>query len=60
MGMPVVLPPPEAWAEQTFGAVQLGDRRRTRRAVALARALARRPEAALPSRPRTASSTPPR
>lgn len=49
MGMPLVLPPPEAWAEQTFGAVQLGDRRRTRRAVALARAMARRPDASLPA-----------
>ena len=40
---------PERWAAQTFGAARLGDRRRTRRVVALAAALARQPDASLPA-----------
>jgi len=39
---------PQVWAEATFGAVQLGDPRRTRRAVAIAQAMAREPGASLP------------
>lgn len=39
---------PDWWARQTFGPAQLGDRRRTRRAVATAAALAAQPTAALP------------
>lgn len=39
---------PDAWAEATFGAVQLGDPRRTRRLVQIAAALAARPDASLP------------
>src|SRR5215207_9175347 len=35
-----------AWAERTFGKVALGDRRRTRRLVQSAAAIARRPEKA--------------
>ena len=34
---------PHAWAEQTFGAVELGDRRRTRRLVAAAAQIATHP-----------------
>jgi len=34
---------PRAWAEQTFGAVELGDRRRTRRLVAAATQIATHP-----------------
>ena len=39
---------PCQWAEATFGTAQLGDPRRTRRAVAIAAALAREPGASLP------------
>ncbi len=39
---------PTAWAAFTFGGVQLGDQRRTRRAVQLAAALMRNPSASLP------------
>ncbi len=39
---------PRLWAEATFGTVQLGDPRRTRRAVAIAEALASEPGASLP------------
>lgn len=37
------------WAEDTFGAVRLGDRRRTRRAVKMASAIAQNPAASLPA-----------
>lgn len=40
---------PGVWAESTFGGVALGDRRRTRRTVALAAALAADPAASLPA-----------
>src|SRR5438128_1731248 len=33
----------EAWAVQQFGSVELGDKRRTQRAVEMAQAMARRP-----------------
>jgi transposase-like protein/transposase Tn5 family protein len=36
------------WAEQTFGSVCLGDRRRTQRAVTMAAAMAHNPAASLP------------
>jgi hypothetical protein len=36
------------WAQKTFGAVVLGDKRRTKRAVALATALAQNPGGSLP------------
>src|SRR5713226_9450124 len=39
---------PEVWAQRTFGAVRLGDERRTRRAVKLAEAIAREPQVSLP------------
>src|ERR1051326_8385789 len=39
---------PDQWAEQTFGQVQLRDRRRTRRAVKAASGMARDPAASLP------------
>src|SRR5262249_45645764 len=39
---------PRRWARETFGAAQLRDPRRTRRAVGLAAALLRRPKASLP------------
>jgi len=45
---PATLLSPLLWAEATFGSVQLGDPRRTRRAVAIAQALAREPGASLP------------
>src|SRR6266849_2173000 len=37
------------WAEQTFGAVRLGDQLRTERAVAMASAIAHDPAASLPA-----------
>jgi transposase-like protein/transposase Tn5 family protein len=39
---------PDAWAEQTFGRVELGDPRRTTRAVRVATALATHPPGSLP------------
>lgn len=39
---------PETWAEQHFGEVELGDRRRTRRAVQVAAQMARHPAASIP------------
>ena len=42
-----ILLEPRRWAEATFGSVQLGDPRRTRRAVAIAQALASEPNASL-------------
>lgn len=41
--------PPAEWAEQQFGEVELGDARRSRRAVILARQMARHPAASLPA-----------
>jgi hypothetical protein len=43
-----VIPEPRAWAEQHFGAVDLGDRRRSRRLIAAAAAIAARPEKPFP------------
>jgi hypothetical protein len=37
------------WAEQPFGAVRLGDQRRTERAVKMAQAIAHDPAASLPA-----------
>lgn len=48
MMSPSMLLSPLLWAEETFGGVQLGDPRRTRRAVAIAHALARETGASLP------------
>jgi hypothetical protein len=45
--MPIVLSPAE-WADRTFAAVDLGDRRRERRAVTLAARMMRHPAASLP------------
>src|SRR3954447_24449496 len=45
--MPVVADP-QAWAQQQFGAVDLGDRRRTRRLVRAAAPIARHPEQSFP------------
>lgn len=39
---------PAGWAEQQFGSAALGDARRTRRVVAMARAMAGNPRASLP------------
>ena len=39
----------QEWAEYTFGAVRLGDQRRTKRAVAMASAIAHDPAASLPA-----------
>jgi hypothetical protein len=39
----------EAWAEQNFGACQLGDRRRTKRAVTLAAQVASHPDGSTPT-----------
>ena len=44
---------PEQWAEQTFGQVQLQDRRRTRRAVKAAGAMVRDASASLPKQQHT-------
>ena len=41
--------PTAEWAEQQFGEVELGDARRRRRAVVLARQMARHPAASLPA-----------
>ncbi len=38
----------EQWAERTFGAAELGDQRRTRRLVAAAARMMRRPDASFP------------
>lgn len=43
-----ILLEPRQWAEATFGTAQLGDPRRTRRAVAIAAAVASEPGASLP------------
>jgi hypothetical protein len=43
---------PAEWAERTFAAVDLGDRRRERRAVTMAARMMRRPEASLPQQMR--------
>jgi hypothetical protein len=45
--MPIVMSPAQ-WADRTFAAVDLGDRRRERRAVALAGRMMRHPDASLP------------
>ncbi|MBF6615016.1 MAG: IS4 family transposase [Chloroflexi bacterium] len=45
---PSMLLSPQQWAEATFGSVELGDPRRTRRAVAMAQAMARDTTASLP------------
>src|SRR6266700_5039807 len=45
---PTLLLEPGLWAEAHVGTAQLGDPRRTRRAVAIAEALAREPGASLP------------
>src|SRR5437016_14510602 len=39
---------PQEWAQQTFGAAQLGDLRRTSRLVRLASQMAKAPQASLP------------
>jgi Transposase DNA-binding/Transposase Tn5 dimerisation domain/Transposase DDE domain len=44
---------PRHWARETFGAAQLHDLRRTQRAVGLAAALLRRPQASLPEQLRS-------
>jgi hypothetical protein len=48
---PLVVSPAE-WADRTFAAVDLGDRRRERRAVTLAACMMRRPDASLPQQVR--------
>jgi hypothetical protein len=46
---------PEEWADRTFAAVDLGDRRRERRAVQIAAGLMRHPDAMLPQQMGAAS-----
>jgi hypothetical protein len=53
--MPIVMRPAE-WADRTFAAVDLGDRRRERRAVALAARMMRQPAASLPQQMHAASA----
>lgn len=55
MAMTVV--DPGAWAEQHFGLVELGDRRRTRRAVRVAAQMASHPSASIPEQARCWSET---
>jgi hypothetical protein len=43
---------PEAWAEETFGSVRLGDQRRSRRAVQMAARIAHEPAGSLPAQMR--------
>src|SRR5438105_175821 len=43
---------PQDWAERTFGLVQLGDKRRTLRAVSVAARMMRKPSASLPEQMR--------
>ena len=52
-----VLLDPKSWAEQTFGGVQLHDRRRTRRAVQAATNLAENPLGSLPAQMQTWKET---
>jgi len=49
---PLIASPTE-WADRTFAAVDLGDRRRERRAVSLAAWMMRRPDASLPQQLRS-------
>src|SRR3989440_5498067 len=48
---------PKSWAEQTFGGVQLHDRRRTRRTVQAASSLAENPLGSLPAQRHTWKET---
>src|ERR1700730_2860315 len=48
---------PKSWAEQTFGGVQLHDRRRTRRTVQAASSLAENPLGSLPAQLHTWKET---
>src|SRR5438874_2897078 len=48
---------PKSWAEQTFGGVQLHDRRRTRRTVQAASSLAENPLGSLPAQMHTWKET---
>src|SRR5438067_5506684 len=52
-----VLLDPKSWAEQTFGGVQLHDRRRTRRTVQAASSLAENPLGSLPAQMHTWKET---
>lgn len=54
---PTNLESPEVWAAQQFGAVELGDRRRTRRVVRVAAQMARHPSASLPAQAGTWAAT---
>jgi hypothetical protein len=47
---------PEAWAQQTFGSVDVGDARRTRRLVRMATGMARDPAQSLPQQAGAASA----
>jgi hypothetical protein len=53
--MPIVMTPAE-WVDRTFAAVDLGDRRRERRAVTLAARMMRHPDASLPQQMRAPSA----
>jgi Transposase DNA-binding len=53
---PATILPSRAWAERTFGRVDLRDPRRTRRLVDLATAMMRRPNASLPAQLRSPAS----
>ena len=48
---------PDAWGERHFGQVELGDRRRTRRAVQVAGQMARHPAASIPEQAGSWSET---
>src|SRR5258708_30148820 len=45
------------WAESTFGSVHVGDQRRTKRAVALAQAIAHDPAGSLPAQMQDEAAT---
>src|SRR6266516_459489 len=47
----------QEWAEDTFGAVRLGDVRRTKRAVKIASAIAHDPAASLPAQMQDEAAT---
>jgi hypothetical protein len=55
--MSIALADPDSWAEQFFGQVELGDRRRTRRAVRVAAQMVRHPAASIPAQASSWSAT---
>jgi hypothetical protein len=55
--MPPVILSSSRWARQQFGSVDLGDRRRDRRVIAMAAHLVRNPSASLPAQRSAAGFT---